>query len=462
MNIRKRTLVILSILCAGLFLSACSHEVKENSSPSVTTIPTGEAEMVITPVPDPGGAIPQSSIPTKPTEAPTDLEATILPTQIPTIVPTQEAKDDIAHSNTVLKEGSFLYYKEGSYKRGDWTSTCKLVAENTETGVKKVLTSFAAEEFYLQEGSIYYTDHSDIYRINTDGSHKTKLYDGNAANASIIRITGDYLYFYFSMEGQIFRININGYSRNRKLLAQNAAEVTLLGDRIYYTVKGINDIADLDSTDRLFSMALDGSDKKEIYESYDLYDLTSNESGIYFIDLPTKDTSEAYLCKLDSSAVTTKLCTLKQEELSKKGAVSFNSHTLQLHCATDTTLYYSVAYRAVPNTELYSIGSNGDNHMLLLNIKDLSDLSPNAYLSTVRIDENHLILTIDCDDDAPQTYLLELSNSHASKLDTTIYLGSSLDILGDEVFVAKAQEPISYGLYGDFIYQRQKLSEFVR
>jgi hypothetical protein len=264
------------------------------------------------------------------------------------------------------------------------------------------------------------------------------------------------------MEGQILRINIKGYSRNRKLLAQNTAEVLLLGDRIYYTVKGINDIADLDATDRLYSMALDGSDKKEIYSSYDLYDMTSNDSGIYFIELPAKDSSEAYLCKLDSSAAITKLCTIKQEELRKKGSVTFDSHTLQLHCATDTTLYYSIAYQAVPNTELYSIDSDGENHMLLLNIKDLSDITPYTYLSSVRFDENHLILTLDCDDNAPQTYLMELRNSHVFKLDTTTYLGSSLDILGDEVFIAKAQAPASYDLFGDYIYARQKLSEFIR
>lgn len=106
MNIRKRTLLILPVLCAGLLLSACSKEIKENSTPNITTIPTGE-DHNITAIPTPEDTVSPTSLPTLPAEAPTNA-VTVPPTQLPTIVPAQEVKDGIDHSNTVLKEGSFL------------------------------------------------------------------------------------------------------------------------------------------------------------------------------------------------------------------------------------------------------------------------------------------------------------------------------------------------------------------
>lgn len=453
MNQRKRVLSIAITLCTGLLLSACTNANKQESSIPTTVNQTTEATAQHTTT-----LLPNKEAPT--VTAPPSKAATDTPTISPTALPVQEAYAPVPHSNTVIKDGSFLYYKDGTYTHGDHNSTCQLVVEDTNSGDKKVLTTFAAEEFYLYGDYLYYADRSDIYRIGTDGRGKTRIYNGNAADASILGISGQYLYFYFSMEGQVFRVNIKG--SQRKLLAQNAAEVKLLGERIYYTVKGINDMTDLDSTDRLFSMATDGTDKKELHTSYDLYDLVSNADGVYFIDLPEKESSQAYLSKLDSVGAVTRLCTVSQKELSKKGAITLDSHTLRLYFATNRTLYYSIAYQAAPNTELYSIDCNGDNHMLLLNIHDLKDINETGYLSKVRFDENHLLMTIDCDDTASQTYLVALSNSHASKAESDAYLNTSLDILGDEVFAAKRSTPSSSGSYGDYTYQRFLLSDFLK
>lgn len=453
MNQRKRVLYITMTLCSTLLLFACTNVNTQERSLTTTAAPTTEASTQNTAAPLPTKEASTVTVP--PSEIVTNT-----PTISPTALPVQEDYDPVPHSNTVIKDGSFLYYKDGTYTHGDHNSTCQLVAENTDLGDKKVLTSFAADEFYLYNDYLYYADRSDIYRIGTDGRGKTRLYNGNAADASIIGISGEYLYFYFSMEGQVFRVNVKGYQK--KLLAQNVSEVKLLGDHIYYIVKGINDITDIDSTDRLFSMATDGTNKKELHASYDLYDLVSNADGIYFIDLPEKESSEAYLNKLDSAGTVTRLCTVSQKELSKKGAVTLNSHTLRLHFATNRTLYYSIAYQAVPNTELYSIDCNGDNHMLLLNIHDLKDINETGYLSKVRFDENHLLMTIDCDDTASQVYLVALSNSHASKAVSDALLNSSLDILEDEVFAAKRSTPSSSGSYGDYTYQRFPLSDFLK
>ncbi len=451
MDQRKRVLSIVITLCAGLLLTACSNAKTQISSIKTTVTPTigAEAETTYAPLPTKEVA---ATLP--PSKAPTSTS-----TQSPTVLPVQEAYDPVPHSNTVIKDGSFLYYKDGVYTHGDHNSTCQLIAENTVNGDKKVLTSFAAEEFYLYDGYLYYADRSDIYRIGTDGRNKIRLYNGNAADASILGISGDYLYFYFPMEGQVFRVSVKG--NQRKLLAQNVAEAKLFGARIYYTVKGINDMADLDSTDRLFSMAMDGTGKKELHASYDLYDLVSNADGIYFIDLPQENAAEAYLCKLDSTDAVSRLCTVSHKELGKKGSVALNSHTLRLYFATNRTLYYSVAYLAVPNTELYSIDCNGDNHMLLLNINDLKGINGTGYLSKVRFDENHLLMTIDCDDTVSQVYLVALSNSHISSLDSKLYLNSSLDILGDEMFAAKRNSPASSNAYGDYTYLRLPLSDFL-
>ena len=137
--------------------------------------------------------------------------------------------------------------------------------------------------FYFQGN-----DHQSLYRMNLDGSGKSKL---NSIPSKYIGVSDDYVYYYSnSSDKGIYRMRPDG-TDNTCLFTGSLEDMMLKDDRIYfrYGVDGL----------KLYSIANDGSDLKKENDIDDLFNVALWDKYIFWSN--QSDGGKLYRADIDGS-----------------------------------------------------------------------------------------------------------------------------------------------------------------
>lgn len=369
----------------------------------------------------------------------------------------QPEETEVIHSDTVLAAGDYLFYKTGKL-----TETV-IVREDQRTNQVTELTAVEASrfdtgEFYLKGSNLYYHSDGDIYRVDTDGKNKLRLYKGSA---TILGIYEEDVIALDRKGRELIRIDPTGGKVTlTKLDSIDTLEAILLEDKIYYISKSSNNTENgNDPEDRLYYIDVNGKNKKEIAKALDIFDLKRNEKELFFLSI----SSEEDMMKVNrvQKGEVTALKSWRREELEIQGCDWFEENTFTLLAASDSQVYYGIDFNNGKDMNLYSIGRDGDKPELFMNAHDIKGIHSSAYFMKGRIDGRYLKVVFDCDEAPVEIHLLDLQDKSSIKLEGKYYNANSIDVEGEYIYYCKSLKPDPYGeLSEEYEYGRSQIAGF--
>ena len=151
----------------------------------------------------------------------------------------------------------------------------QIVKINLSSHSVQVLAEHCSTSMLVYQNRIYYTQIDtqsqcqNIYCMNLDGSKKEQL---TAENSSSFSIYKNKIYYLSSSvrnnDNSLYRMDLNG--QNKTALDCNGTYITISDDRIYYSYNN-----------KIYSVKLDGSDKKVCDTNNDTFILYANSDIVY-------------------------------------------------------------------------------------------------------------------------------------------------------------------------------------
>lgn len=215
---------------------------------------------------------------------------------------------------------------------------------------------------------IYYNNSDGLYKMKSDGSAVANI---SSDNANYINIIGDYIYYINISNGNsIYKIKTDGTSKN-KILSSSSKSINIIGNWIYYcksTENGLNF--------RLYKINLDGTnDTKISNDSIVGGDFTIVNNLIYYKINSDNGGETLYSVKLDGSDKR-KICDNVKE---------FN--------VVGNYIYY---YNPTNNAGLYKMKTDGNNKIKLSDdVVDAFNVGNNKIYYTVDQHINEILYSID-------------------------------------------------------------------
>ncbi|NLD47069.1 MAG: DUF5050 domain-containing protein [Clostridiaceae bacterium] len=176
--------------------------------------------------------------------------------------------DDTRYKKNLNIVNEWLYYsgEDGIYRiKNDGNS-------------KERISDLIPEEMIIAAEWIYCLAGGGVYRIKLDGKEIINLYED--WNPCYLNIFNNWVYFYTNTEGKegIYRIKTDG-SIHEKLSDDTTYSINVSNGKIYY----------IPSSRSMYSMNLDGTDKKEFIKSDNMIlmnNINVEENWIYYVDSP--------------------------------------------------------------------------------------------------------------------------------------------------------------------------------
>lgn len=238
----------------------------------------------------------------------------------------------------VVEQDGWLYYSNWNYK--DIGKLSKMKADGTQAAV---LANDEVAYLNIMGDWIYYInlDNDGIYRIKTDGTERTRLCEEKAINITVL---GDKIFF--SVNGGIYKMDLDG-SGKKKVAADNIANfnyMNVVGSWVYY----------VDSKHGYITkVRTDGTQKTVIRKKYSR-ELNVVGGNIYFTDYSSMNT-QWKIYRMDTNG--------------RNEVKLFNKVTSHLNVAGNSIFYkYSVKN---PNGQIYKMDLSGKNQKMIS--KDLID-----------------------------------------------------------------------------------------
>lgn len=460
-------LFIISMLAA-----ACSRPMKgspgenekiEDTANQPTASPAAEPTLTREPEPTSGPApTEEPELTAEPTTA-EKPETTGKPASDGDSDPTSEQasnsdfqpSEKAVHSTTAFVQGNHLFYKTGKLTKTVIAS--KNLKTSKVTEIAAIQDSYPGSgEFYLKGSNIYYHAEGDIYRIGVDGKNKSRLYKGTAA---ILGFHGEDIIALDRKTRELVRINRKGEMKSlTKIKSIDSLEAVMMQDGIYYISKSSNNtLKGNDPEDRLYYIDFDGRNKTEIDKDLNIFDLKSNNNELFFLAI-SDEPGVMKLNKVKKSKVTT-IHSTSREELEAAGCNWFEENTFTLFAANAAHVYYGVDFNNGKAMNIYSVGTDGENHGLYLNAFDLEGINPSAYFMKGDMDGDYLKILFDCDEDPVEIYLINLKDKSVVKFEGGYYLSGSIDVEGEYIYYCKSSKYDRYGEMPEaYEYGRSKIS----
>ncbi|MHB8131308.1 MAG: DUF5050 domain-containing protein, partial [Mobilitalea sp.] len=442
----------LGLVCLLFMVSmvavACSRSTKEYISEN-DKIEDTRNQLSDLPVADPTPIKePETTAEPTPTKEPTPTSE---PASNSDFIPSEE----VFHSTVAFIQGNYLFYKTG--KLTETVIASKDLKTSKVTELAAIEDSyFSSSEFYLKGSNIYYHAEGDIYRIGVDGKNKNRLFKGTV---TILGFQDDDIFALDRKAREIIRINKKGEKKSLvKLNSIDSLEAVMVHDGLYYISKSSNNTLEgNDPIDRLYYIDFDGKNKIEIYTGLDIFDLKLNENELYFLAI-AKEPEAMMLNKVKKQKVTTIHSSSKQE-LEAQGCNWFEANTFTLLAANATHVYYGVDFNNGMTMNVYSVGTDGENHGLYLNAFDIEGMNGSAYFMRGDMDGGYLKILFDCDEDPVEIYLIDLQDKSTIKFEGGYFISSSIDVVEEYVYYCKSSQYDRYGEMPEaYEYGRSKIS----
>jgi hypothetical protein len=460
LKMTKGLVLICLLFMVSMVAVACSRSTKENVNESDKIEDTRNQQSDL-PVAEPTATKePETTVEPTPTKEP---ETTTVPTPTmepaPTSEPTSNSNfnpsEEVVHSTTAFIQGNYLFYKTGKLTKTVIASKDLKTSKVTELATIED-SYFSSSEFYLKGSNIYYHAEGDLYRIGVDGKNNNRLYKGTA---TILGFHDDDIFALDRKTREIIRINKKGEKKSLvKLKSIDTLEVVMLQDGLYYISKSSNNTLEgNDPIDRLYYIDFDGTNKTEIYEGLDIFDLKLNENELFFLAI-SKESKAMMLNKVKKHKVTTIHSTSK-EELEAQGCNWFEANTFTLLAANATHVYYGVDFNNGMEMNVYSVGTDGEEHGLYLNAFDIEGMNGSAYFMRGDMDGGYLKILFDCDEDPVEIYLIDLKDKSTIKFEGGYYISGSIDVEGEYVYYCNSTQYDRYGEMPEaYEYSRSKIT----
>lgn len=424
-----------------------TEEVTNTPNPTITE------EATNTPSPTITEGVTNTPNPTITGEAPN----TPKPTEKPEIT-TSEYK----HSNSVIKEGDFLFYKEGNLMEG------YIIAKNLKTSKEIKLSpfnslSFSPNDLFYKDNDIYFNEKGTIYRVNIEGNQeREQIAKGNMV---LLGFYKDLLFYYNTKNKEITQIDSDNKEESRKVIAKlgkgNYREMVITEGGIYYINQGDNYLADGNPIDYLYYLNLDSQKSELLLEGYDIYDMKVSDGEVFFAAIGEE--RETFTIYKGNKNKLTNLVTLHKEEFGEELRSFGDSNGMRLLTVGGGKVYYGLDDFNNINVDVYSLNTDGKEHQHMFNIYELKDISRAAYFSRFRYDSGYLIMHFDCDEAPHETFIFNTKDGSYKKLEPGYYSSITLDIEGDSIYFAKSKDFDHYQEYLDqYEFQSMKLSEFLK
>ncbi|GMQ56140.1 hypothetical protein AN1V17_05330 [Vallitalea sediminicola] len=152
----------------------------------------------------------------------------------------------------------------------------KLARINWDGTGKEMLSEEDVNAFCTSEDNIFYIFENNIYRIQKDGSLKTKIVSTETPIYSL-KYYDDTVFY--STEQGLFSIDSNGKNSN-SVLEGNYSDFSINNDRIYYY------------DNKMYSCGLDGSDERQLFD-LNVRDVFVDNDVVYY-------SQDEYLYKINS------------------------------------------------------------------------------------------------------------------------------------------------------------------
>ncbi|WBW98083.1 DUF5050 domain-containing protein [Oceanirhabdus sp. W0125-5] len=182
--------------------------------------------------------------------------------------------DDDSLSINVI--GDYIYY----------ISDSNIYRIKTDGSDRKQLSDQKATKIHVVDGFIYYQNINDmkLYRLNIITNETFKLCD-DTAEADKFFVKDDWIYY---TSNGLYKINVDGSGKSK--ISDNTCHFpTIIDNLVYY-------LAD----DKIYKMNLDGSSREEIFSSEALSWVNITKKHIYFTDI---NNGGIYRINLDGSAM---------------------------------------------------------------------------------------------------------------------------------------------------------------
>lgn len=314
----------------------------------------------------------------------------------------------------------------------------------------------SSSEFYLKGSNIYYHADGDIYQIGMDGKNKNRLFEGTA---TILGFHNEDIFALDRKASEMIRINKMGEKKSLvKLNSIDSLEAVMLQDGLYYISKSSNNtLKGNDPIDRLYYIDFEGKNKLEIYTGMDIFDLKLNENELFFLAI-TEEQEALKLNKVKKQKVIT-IHNSSKEELETQGCNWFEANTFTLLAANTSHVYYGVDFNNGKDMNIYSVGTDGEDHGLYLNAFDIDGMNGSAYFMRGDMDEGYLKILFDCDEDPVEIYLINLEDKSTIKFEGGYYISGSIDVVEEYVYYCKSSQYDRYGEMPEaYEYGQNKIS----
>jgi hypothetical protein len=387
------------------------------------------------------------------------VEPTVIKEPVPTLEPASKSdftpSEEVVHGTAAFIQGNYLFYKTGKLTKTVIASKDLKTEKVTELAIVED-SYFSSSEFYLKGSDIYYHAEGDIYRIGVDGKNKNRLFKGTAI---ILGFHDNDIFALDRKAREIIRINKKGEKKSLvKLNSIDSLEAVMVQDGLYYISKSSNNTLEgNDPIDRLYYIDFDGKNKTEIYAGLDIFDLKLNENELFFLAI-SNELEEMKLNKIKKHKVTT-IHSFSKEELEAQGCNWFEANTFTLLAANATHVYYGVDFNNGMTMNVYSVGTDGEDHGLYLNAFDIEGMNGSAYFMRGDVDGGYLKILFDCDEDPVEIYLIDLEDKATIKFEGGYYISGSIDVEEEYVYYCKSSQYDRYGeMLEEYEYGRSEIS----